>query len=148
MSQLRGSFRLARVILVAGAMSTALGAGIYALSLPGDDADAPEDTGETVMRFVPGVETDDGDQIQLRLEGLVGDLAACNDVVLPGRLQGDIGLVTTVVVSEPEGCAGRWQLPVGNWTLVAGVPTPPADQGDGEGTGNDDEATTTTSTTG
>jgi hypothetical protein len=120
-TQLRGTFRQSRRILVIGALLTALGAALYAFGLPGGDSSGAVD----VMRFTPGVPVpNDGDNVTIRILGLAGGQLSVCQGFLDGVLVGEVGQITEVVVGEPEReeCRGRWLLPAGSWYESSGRP--------------------------
>lgn len=117
-TELRGTFRLARIVLVIGAILTGLGATLYALGLPG-----AESTEVDVMVFTPGVSApEDGTPLEMRIVGVVGELSECGSRDLAGVLVGHRGASTEVVVTTPApaDCQGRWLLPAGSWYVTSG----------------------------
>ncbi len=124
-AQLKGTFRLARWVLVFGAILTGLGATIYALGLP-DDA-AMSDEAPALMRFVPSdVQTDLETPALVRITGLVGEETTCGDEDLQAEIGETLDGTVQVVVggSAPKQCHGLWTLPPGSWYLVARQPPP------------------------
>jgi hypothetical protein len=127
-AQLRGTFRTSRRVLVLGALATAAGATLYALALPSEHDDDPPS--RAVMTFTPDVPAPaKGDDVTINITGAAGELAECAGVDLEGRLVGDAGDVTRVVVTDSavEPCVGLWVLPAGSWVNVAGATLPTSD---------------------
>ncbi len=125
-TQIRGTFRLARWILAVAGILTALGATLYAFGLPQPDS-KPETL--ALVQFTKGVPVPkEGTDLVIRVRGLTGPFGdRCGfPQTMEGRLVGDLGAVTEIIVGdkENESCRGRWLLPAGSWYQVSGLPLP------------------------
>ncbi|MEM9131467.1 MAG: hypothetical protein AAF962_06380 [Actinomycetota bacterium] len=134
-SQVRGTFRLARLILVAGALCLAVGATGYAISLPSTEDDATEasDVDADTATAQPDEAVEEGDDSSaggqflatFQIDDVPHELGRqweqCESAPLTARLIGDNADGTTrVLVTEPKACVGLWDL-LSESGLITGV---------------------------
>lgn len=125
-AQLRGTFRMARRVLLLGGALTLLGAAVYTSNLPSDDPPVPA-VPTAASTKTPGFTQLQGGQVTLAI-GTAGFPAECVGQPLPAvRLSSvepggsDGPFVATVVASEatPRTCVGVVQVPEGKGTFTA-----------------------------